>query len=175
MPIESILNYGLYDTSLLVHHVQKDNKNWGAPVGNTIDMNRIQVTVRAGLVEYSWQNGSRATPRTTPRVSFDHPFNNETIGEVRWYLEEYLKFPYGSQIERAERVKENMKEWGSKLYNSVFAGSDNARAFFQEAKREGLDNCELSISGDDPGVLKIPWELLHIPHHVFLAPSLGGI
>lgn len=113
--------------------------------------------------------------RFAPAVPFEHPFNEETLGELRWYLEEYLRFPYGIEPEKAAKVEQKFQVWGQQLFELVFRGSEKAREFFQEATRERLEYCEIGITSDDPNVLNLPWELLYSPDYQFLAPSLAGM
>ncbi len=96
---------------------------------------------------------------------------------MRWYLEEYLNFPYGIAIEKtAPEVEQKLQQWGEQLFELVFRSSEEARTFFQEATRAGLDRCELAISSDDPAVLNLPWELLYSPtHNAYLTPLLTGM
>jgi tetratricopeptide (TPR) repeat protein len=108
-------------------------------------------------------------------VQFEHPFNVEALTELRWYLEEYLRFPYGLEPEKAKQTEQKFQIWGQQLFELVFPRTTKAWDFFQEATREGLDQCELNVSSDDPTVLNLPWELLYCPDYQFLAPSLAGV
>lgn len=114
-------------------------------------------------------------PRFAPTGSFEHPFDEETLGELRWYLEDYLRFPYGIEPDKAAKVEQKFQVWGQQLFELVFCSSEKARGFFQEATRERLEYCEIGINSDDPRVLNLPWELLHSKDYGFLSPSLAGM
>jgi len=144
-------------------------------------MNYLQVTdLGGGQVQVAWHREGEV-PRHCPEpVSFADPRGPRERGELRWYLEEYLRFPYGAERERAARVEQEMQQWGESLFAQLFtkaAFDPDPRALYQEAVREGLDQCELCISSEDPEFLNIPWELIRdpTPGRGYLAPLMGGL
>ncbi len=126
------------------------------------------------MVELSWRRGSE-DDRDAPAVKFEHPFTQEVLEDLRWYLEDYLSFPYGLEPDKARKIEKKFQEWGAELYQLIFCSSEEARKFFQEATRAGLDHCELAITSDDPAILNLPWELLYSPDYGYLAPLLAGM
>ena len=102
-----------------------------------------------------------------PRRSLSRdPLTAEDRKELRWYLEEYLSFPYGAERDRAAGVGERMAKRGEALFAQLFPRGDaqpNPQAFYQEAVRDGLDQCELCISSEDPAFLGLPWESCATP------------
>jgi len=136
--------------------------------------NYLRINHEGDSIQLSWQRG-RAASRNAPPVTFAHPFDSKVLDDLRWYLEEYLRFPYGLQPENAKKVEQQLQAWGQQLFDLVFRSSDKAREFFQEATRDGLDRCEISIVADNPAVLNLPWELLFSPDYQFLAPLLAGM
>ncbi|MEO0408270.1 MAG: tetratricopeptide repeat protein, partial [Cyanobacteria bacterium P01_A01_bin.135] len=136
--------------------------------------NRLLIEHVSGQIRLSWQR-RQEMPRSAPEVPFTHPFDAEILGELRWYLEEYLDFPYGIYPDKAVAVEGQFQDWGQQLFDLVFQSSDEAREFYQEATRDGLDRCEVGIASDNPQVLNLPWELLYSPDDQFLAPKLAGI
>jgi tetratricopeptide (TPR) repeat protein len=137
--------------------------------------NRLVVNHVEDSIQLSWQQG-QAVPRSAPLVCFEHPFDENALSEIRWYLEQYIRFPYGIEPDKAAKVEQQFQVWGQQLFELVFRSSEEARGYFQEATREGLNHCELTISSDDPVVLNLPWELLYSPlDRSFLAPSLAGM
>ncbi|WP_265277370.1 CHAT domain-containing protein [Nostoc sp. KVJ3] len=118
----------------------------------------------------------QANRRTAPAVPFEHPFDKKALDDLRWYLEEYLRFPYGLAPDNAVKIEQKLQTWGEQLFELVFRSSEQARQFFQAATYEGLNQCELVIVSDNPEVLNLPWELLYSPSdRQFLAPSLAGM
>ncbi|MEH2463182.1 tetratricopeptide repeat protein [Nostoc sp.] len=136
--------------------------------------NWLRITHQDDKIQLSWQRGYES-PRFASEVGFQQPFDEENAAELRWYLEDYLKFPYGIFPDNAVKIEQKLQHWGQQLFELVFRSTDKAREFFQEATREGLDNCELGIISDNANVLNLPWELLYSPDYQFLAPSLAGM
>ncbi|MGK7878086.1 MAG: tetratricopeptide repeat protein [Xenococcaceae cyanobacterium] len=136
--------------------------------------NRLWVNHSGDSIRLSWQRG-QTNPRFAPSVSFQHPFDEQALADLRWYLEEYLRFPYGIEPQKAAKIEQNFQEWGQQLFELVFRSSEKGREFFQEATREGLDRCEIGIASDNPKVLNLPWELLYSPDYQFIAPLLAGM
>ncbi|MBE9033125.1 tetratricopeptide repeat protein, partial [filamentous cyanobacterium LEGE 11480] len=137
--------------------------------------NRLRIKVDGEQLRLSWRRGQDEDARSASPVDFAHPFDQAALDELRWYLEQYLQFPYGLEPERAGRLEQQMQVWGRQLFDLVFRGSEKARDFFQEATRSGLDTCELAVSCDNPAVLNLPWELLYNEDYGYLAPLLGGM
>ncbi|KAB8318805.1 tetratricopeptide repeat protein [Tolypothrix campylonemoides VB511288] len=137
--------------------------------------NWLRITHQGDAIQLSWQRGQGA-PRSAPAVAFQHPFDKQALTDLRWYLEEYLRFPYGIYPDNAKKIEHKFEEWGEQLFELVFRSSEQTRQFFQAATYDGLDKCELVITSDSPEVLNLPWELLYSPSdRQFLAPSLAGM
>ena len=136
--------------------------------------NSLRINHVDDSIQLSWQRGN-SMARSAPTVTFKHPFDSKVLADLRWYLEEYLRFPYGLEPENAKKIEQQLQAWGQQLFDLVFRSSDKAREFFQEATRAGLDKCEISIVSDNPAVLNLPWELLFTPDYQFLAPLLAGM
>ncbi|MCL6752634.1 CHAT domain-containing protein, partial [Nostoc sp. CCCryo 231-06] len=136
--------------------------------------NWLRITHQSETIQLSWQRGYE-NPRLAPAVTFQQPFDEENAAELRWYLEDYLKFPYGIFPDNAAKIEQKLQHWGQHLFELVFRSTEKGREFFQEATREGLDKCELGIISDNANVLNLPWELLYSPDYQFLAPSLAGM
>jgi tetratricopeptide (TPR) repeat protein len=136
--------------------------------------NSLRINHDTDSIQLFWQRGYSA-PRFAPPVTFEHPFDSKALDDLRWYLEEYLRFPYGLEPENAKKIELKLQAWGQQLFDLVFRSSEKARDFFQEATRAGLDKCEISIVSDNPAVLNLPWELLFSPDYQFLAPLLAGM
>ena len=137
--------------------------------------NCLRITHQGENILLSWQRG-QAAPRLADAVKLEHPFNKKALTDLRWYLEEYLRFPYGIFPDEAAKIEQKLQTWGEELFNLVFRSSEKAREFFQAATYDGLHNCELAIASDDFAILNLPWELLFSPgDRQFLAPSLAGM
>jgi hypothetical protein len=137
--------------------------------------NCLRITHHSDTIQLSWQQG-QSQPRFAPEVNFTHPFDEQAFVDLRWYLEEYLRYPYGIFPENAAKIESKLQGWGEQLFELVFRSNEQTRQFFQAATYEGLNNCELVVTSDNPEVLNFPWELLYSPiDRQFLAPSLAGM
>ena len=137
--------------------------------------NRLVINHVGDTIQLSWQRGP-VNPRFAPSVTFNQPFDEQALTDLRWYLEEYLAFPYGIFPDKAQNIIEpKLQEWGQQLFELVFRSNEKAREFFQAATMERLEFCEIAIYSEDPVVLNLPWELLYSPDYQFLAPSLAGM
>jgi tetratricopeptide (TPR) repeat protein len=135
--------------------------------------------LRNGQIQFMWQRGNSLPIQYSHPILVSNPLSSEEREELRWYLEDYLTYPYGFEF-RARKVEDKMTQWGESLFNTVFIKSQedpDPRGMYQEAVREGLKNCELCISSDNPSFLNIPWELIRdpTPGRGYLAPLLGGL
>ena len=64
------------------------------------------------------------------------PFLSEADYEnLRWYLEDYMDLPDGGAVIRAQGVEEQIKEWGRRLHDAVFAAPENAGLLAAAARR----------------------------------------
>ena len=75
-------------------------------------MNLLHITdLEKGNIQVSWQRGN-AIARSYPRpIQFTDPLSINDRSELRWYLEDYLTFPYGAERWRAEQVENKMSCW----------------------------------------------------------------
>ncbi len=106
--------------------------------------NCLRITHQGENIQLSWQRG-QAAPRLADAVKLEHPFNKQALTDLRWYLEEYLRFPYGIFPDNAAKIEQKLQTWGEDLFELVFRSSEKAREFFQAATYDGLHNCELAI------------------------------
>jgi len=74
-------------------------------------MNILHITdLGNGKVQIEWKSGSVGTRSCPKPIPFTDPLSVEDREDLRWYLEEYLQFPYGAERFKAERVEKKMKE-----------------------------------------------------------------
>ncbi|MBM3242123.1 hypothetical protein FJZ31_38115 [Candidatus Poribacteria bacterium] len=71
-------------------------------------MNLLHITdLGNGNIQVSWQRGN-AIARSYPRpIQFTDPLNVKDRSELRWYLEDYLTFPYGAESFMADATGKN--------------------------------------------------------------------
>ncbi len=109
-----------------------------------------------------------ATTLTAPeaiRVE-GRPDSNLSL-DLRWYLEEFLEYPFAPNTGVAERIRSALEDWGQQAFQGLFSG--NALLWYHDAYRTGLEHLTLKIASDDPGILAWPWEALSDPQSGTLA------
>jgi tetratricopeptide (TPR) repeat protein len=91
-------------------------------------------------------------------LPFRDPLGEKDYADLRWYLEEFMDYPDAGFLLRAARVERRLEEWGHRLYAQLFSSGDNRDLAnsLTDADAPGL----LSITSDQPAVLRIPWELM---------------
>ena len=87
-----------------------------------------------------------------------HPAK-QFLPELRWYLEDYLQFPYGVFPQLAECVAKTMQAWGASIFDKLFTGY--ARDWYQDARRQNFADFRIKITSDSPEIMSWPWETLY--------------
>lgn len=104
--------------------------------------------------------GSRSAVR-----EFESPLGPIELEEIRWYLERYPGWPFGTFRERALKVEANLPEWGRQLYDRTLGASAKQTSAWRRATRHDR---RVVVEVEDPGaekgsaaaLLALPWELL---------------
>lgn len=102
----------------------------------------------------------------------DAPLTSDQLGEIRWYLEDYLHSPYGAFNLRAKKIERALEVWGEALFHVLFGNPDSV-AIYDAAKELSDDGFQLTITSDDPAWLAIPWELIREPGSPFPLSQTG--
>jgi hypothetical protein len=101
----------------------------------------------------------RATQRAD--VSFPFDFTDDDEKRLRWYLEDYLRWPQAPAPSIAERVEQRLDELGHALFEAVFG---NSRTLKLWARVENdLASTRVEVHTDVDGATALPWELLRDP------------
>src|SRR5262245_54572007 len=128
-------------------------------MANTLLIRHTQNTDPA-LFEVQRPGGKAAAvvevPAPTRAVVEGRP-ESDLFAALRWYLEEFLDYPFSPETEHAERVLAALRSWGEKAFNALFNTRDGG-GMFDAATREGYDKLVLQVWSDDPRVLGWPWE-----------------
>jgi hypothetical protein len=102
----------------------------------------------------SWP--ARGMPEEVSRVPLAWPLDADALGDLAWYLEDYLQAPFGVWEDRGPAVAGRLAGWGHEVFASVF-GAGPARDAYQRARDKGL---EIVFRSSEPGLLALPWELM---------------
>ena len=95
-------------------------------------------------------------PQEVSRAPLAWPLDAGALEDLRWYLEDYLRAPFGVWQDRGPAVQARLAGWGEQVFGSVF-GSGPARFAYERARDRGLD---LVFRSAEPGLLSLPWELM---------------
>ncbi|MCP4110146.1 MAG: CHAT domain-containing protein, partial [Desulfobacteraceae bacterium] len=91
---------------------------------------------------------------------FNPPIDKKQIDELRWYLEDYLKWPVGPPVKRAARIEKKLHKWGKSLFDEVFADKE-AYGIWLQFRTSPIDRPRvLTIDSTVPEILRLPWELM---------------
>ena len=93
----------------------------------------------------------------------------DLVNELRWYLEEFLEYPFPPETDRADNVLKALKNWGREAFNALFDNRRGADFLNEAAPNAQYQQLHLHISSDDPAVLSWPWEALRDPAAGLLA------
>jgi tetratricopeptide (TPR) repeat protein/transcriptional regulator with XRE-family HTH domain len=107
---------------------------------------------QAEILSWSAQGASKVVSR----APFAWPLDGEALEDLRWYLEDYLKAPFGVWEDRGPAVREKLTAWGEQVFGSLF-GDAAARLAYESARDRGL---EVVLRSADPRLLGLPWELM---------------
>jgi tetratricopeptide (TPR) repeat protein len=80
---------------------------------------------------------------------------------MRWYLEEFPKFPFGPDRQIAVHAEQRMEQLGTSLWQEIFERSPETTEIWQVV-RDNLDETRIEIE-TDPETDLLPWELLRDP------------
>src|SRR5260370_28576196 len=87
--------------------------------------------------------------------------NSNLMLQLRWYLEQFLDYPFEPEIGHADRVLDALKAWGTQAFNALFDRRDAANWL----AAAGI----LQVHSDDPQILSWPWEALFDPQSNYVA------
>jgi tetratricopeptide (TPR) repeat protein len=82
--------------------------------------------------------------------------------DVRWYLEDFPRWPRGMALSIAERVERRMEEIGETLFRQIFAAETGTRDLWKELRGK-LRRTRIEVVLDSPEADAIPWELMREP------------
>jgi len=89
------------------------------------------------------------------------PLDADALEELRWYLEDYLRAPFGVYEERGPWVAARLASWGEAVFGTVF-GPGPARDAYQRIRARAAGVQVVVRSGSAP-LLGLPWELMRDP------------
>lgn len=187
----------------LGHQLPRDWKPGGAIPAEPLEELVLQLSEPSMVVNEEGEAHPRAKAKITyhladPSAKRQHSkvFHFATsIGqaernEIRWYVEEYFRWPTGAFKMRAEKVEQLLPHWGYELYKSVMVHTSVKTPFkaWKSAKGNHRFSVEMVLpeQGFEPEnnrtelkkaashLLSLPWEVLH-DKRGYLFQGVNGI
>ncbi|MEU9893338.1 tetratricopeptide repeat protein [Streptomyces phaeochromogenes] len=109
----------------------------------------------------AWRAGETLPDRVGDPIPLVWPLDGPALEELRWYLEDYLRAPFGVYGERGPRVEAQFPKWGAQVFEAVF-GSGPARDAYTRARARG-GPVEIVVRSGTAQHLGLPWELMADP------------
>jgi len=138
--------------TLIVQHVPKSKR----PAFTVIRCDPSDTTPDAAKITPPEEFGTKELPGSHLRR------------ELRWYLEQFLDYPFPPNTDRADRVTQVLEAWGTHAFQVLFLAG-KGRDWYHNAVRDGTEHLQLRIIANEPTVLAWPWEALHDPERGYLA------
>ena len=107
---------------------------------------------------------AQGTGSRSARKDFESPLGPIELEEIRWYLERYPGWPFGTFRERAEKLEKNLAVWGREFYDRTLGlGGEQTSAWRRASGHARRVVIEVDDEGEGTGaaaLLALPWELL---------------
>jgi len=94
---------------------------------------------------------------------FAVPLDDKVLADLHWYLELYPQWPVGPDYDRALGIEARLRDWGKRLFDTVFAHRDMLRVY-DEFRRAEASGHLITIDATDARVLRLPWLIMHTPN-----------
>ena len=101
-------------------------------------------------------------PRQTATAPLTFAFSAQDQENLRWYLEDFLQYPFDPAPKIAARVEKRLAEIGVELFRAVFHADDDARDLWATL-RTRLNDTRVEIVAEVQEATAIPWELIRDP------------
>ncbi len=137
---------------------------------------RLMVDLAAdGYVSVSaWPDSKKEPDAPGPPSELAWPLDDEALEDLRWYLEDYLRAPYGVYEDRGPQVEARLTGWGEAVFAAVFRSGPARDAYVR--MRESSSGIQIVLRSASPRLLGLPWELMRDPARpTALALELAGL
>jgi tetratricopeptide (TPR) repeat protein len=100
-----------------------------------------------------------APPRQTATVRFSLQFTVQDREDLRWYLEDYLQYPFDPAPTIAARIEKHMADIGMDLFKAVFQANADGRKVWA-ALHNRLHDTRVEVVTEAREATVIPWEII---------------
>ena len=108
-----------------------------------------------------WRDGELPAGAAGEPRPVTWPLDADALEELRWYLEDYLRAPFGVYESRGPGTAGRLRAWGETVFEAVF-GQGPARDAYVEARARPA-GVQVVFRSSSPGWLGLPWELMRDP------------
>ncbi len=130
--------------------------------GHGAVVDRLLVDISAdGLVSVSVRLADDEPNTVVERSTAEWPLDAAALEDLRWYLEEYLRYPFAVYSDRGAEIAAKFEGWGEALFQAVF-GSPDVRAAYATVRARG-NRVEVVFQSESAQRLGLPWELMRDP------------
>lgn len=131
-------------------------------VGGTVDRLFVDLGVDGRVHVSSWVEGEFPDSVGGEPPALVWPLDADVLEDLRWYLEDYLRAPFGVYGDRGPLVAAQMGVWGAHVFSALWGGLGQVRDPYVRlrARDRGL---EVVLRSASPGLLAMPWELMRDP------------
>ncbi len=119
------------------------------------------------FVAVDYDPGGGSTGFTTP-VPFTFSLTRQHCNRLRFYMEEFLKYPDDPARENAKALEADMARWGEEMLRQVFLSDRRAQRHYEKAAKN-LSDLRIEIQAEHSQAWAIPWEVLRDPEIGYLA------
>jgi tetratricopeptide (TPR) repeat protein len=92
---------------------------------------------------------------------FRNPLGAAALADMRWYLEEYPRWPMDIDRERTHRVEADLEGWGRALFDALFHDRPAGRLYERFVDHDATQR-RIVVEAASPQVQRLPWELLAV-------------
>ncbi len=89
------------------------------------------------------------------------PLDADALEELRWYLEDYLRAPFGVYEDQGPGIAARLPDWGQAVFEAVF-GPGPARDAYQRMRARPA-GVQVVFRSGSASLLGLPWELMRDP------------
>ncbi|WP_239101859.1 CHAT domain-containing tetratricopeptide repeat protein, partial [Microbispora amethystogenes] len=108
-----------------------------------------------------WLAGEQFPRSAGGPVEVAWPLDEQALEDLRWYLEDYLRYPFAVYSDRGSDIAAKLPAWGEGVFGAVF-GSAPFRAAYAAVRARG-NAVEVVVQSTVAQRLGLPWELMRDP------------
>ncbi|MBT2482474.1 tetratricopeptide repeat protein [Streptomyces sp. ISL-94] len=93
------------------------------------------------------------------------PLDTQSLDDLCWYLEEYLRAPFGVYSDRGPQIAGQLPGWGAQVFEAIFGTGPARDAYMRAWTRAGSGSLEIVLRSESAQLLGLPWEVMADPGH----------